>query len=240
MFEQILLTAMRGIAAYLLSILLTRLMGRKLISSMTFFDFILAVSLGSIVANLAMGATNNGITAGTSLICLSILVIITDYLHIKSMRLSKLVNSEPVTVVDNGSIVEDNLRRIRLTINELNMKLREKNIFSLADVEFAILETDGELSVLPKAGKAPLTASQANIKTTDPGLMKDIVIDGKVMEENLLTAGLDTAWLMSQLGTKGFNSPEEVFYAGVDNLKNLYVSAKNSGGTEGHGKYGLE
>lgn len=70
--------------------------------------------------------------------------------------------------------------------------------------------------------------------------MKDIIIDGKVMEENLRTAGLDTAWLLLQLGSKGLNSPEEVFYAGVDNLKNIYVSAKNSGERENHGKYGIE
>ncbi len=178
---------------------------------MTFFDFLVAVSLGSLVANMTMGATSNEITAGTALVCLSVLVIVTDYLHIKSMRVRKLVNSESVTVIDNGSIVEDNLRRIRLTIDELNMKLREKNMFSLADVEFAILESDGQMSVLPKAGKAPLTPSQANITATSPGLMKDIVIDGELLEENLSSAGLDTACCCPSLAVKVLTALQRYF-----------------------------
>jgi len=240
MNEQILFTIVRGTSAYLLALFLTRIMGRKLISSMTFFDFIVAVSIGSITANLAIGPQSNEITTSTALLCLSVLVLVTDFLHIKSMRIQKLVNSEPVTVIDNGSIVEGNLRKLRLTINELNMKLREKNMFSLADVEFAILEPDGQLSVLPKANKAPLTPSQANITAVSPGLMKDIIIDGVVLEENLRSSGLDTSWLMSQLGSRGLGKPEEVFYAGVDSLKNLYISVKNSGSLESHGKYGIE
>jgi uncharacterized membrane protein YcaP (DUF421 family) len=240
MYEQIMHTLIRGTAAYLFALLLTRLIGRKLISQMTYFDFVVGVSLGSLVANISMGPQNNTTTASTALFVLSLLVIITDFAHIKSLIVRKIVNSEPVTLIDKGNIVEDNMRRTRLTIGELTMKLREKNIFNLSDVEFAIMETDGQLSVLPKPEKTPLTPSHINLKAISTGLMRDIIIDGNIMDENLESVSLDTQWLQSQLNSKGIQSPSDVFYAGVDNFKNIYISVKNKDNEESHGKYGIE
>jgi len=240
MDNQILATLFRGIVIYIAALILARLMGRKLISQMTFFDFVVGVSLGSLVANFAIGSGSNSINTGTALLLLSFLVIATDFLHIKSFIARKLIDSEPVTVIDTGNIVQGNMKKLRLTVEELTMKLREKNIFSLADVEFAIMETDGELSVLPKPDKAPLTPSHMNLKTSSTGLMKDIIIDGRVMEENLASAGLNVQWLQQQLGNKGISDAASIFYAGVDNSKQIYVSLKNSSNTEGHGKYGIE
>jgi uncharacterized membrane protein YcaP (DUF421 family) len=233
-------TILRGIGIYLLAILLTRLMGRKLISQMTFFDFVMGVSMGSIVANAIMGANSTPLSATVALVAVALLTIITGYLHIKSFKARKLINSEPVTLVKNGSIVENNMRNTRITINELMMKLREKNVFSLADVEFAIMETDGQLSVLPKADKQPLTPSHMNIQTTSTGLTSDIIIDGNVMEENLNSAGLDKKWLQEQLKAQNITDASQVFYAGVDNNKKLYISKKNIKEKEKHGEHGIE
>ena len=240
MYEQILTTFIRGSATYFFVLILTRLMGRKLISQMTFFDFVVGISIGSLTANLAMGPKNNTVTSGTALLTLSLLVIITGYVHIKSFNARKIVNSEPVTVISEGNIVENNMRKMRFTIQELNMKLREKNIFNLADVEFAIMETDGQLSVLPKADKTPLTPSHMNIQTTSSGLMRDVIIDGKVMEENLNGTGLDIQWLLSQLNAQGIQNASELFYAGLDANQKLYISKRNAGNTENHGMYGIE
>lgn len=131
-------------------IIATRLMGRKLISQMTFFDFVVGVSIGSIIASTVIGSVNSPFNSIFSLILISVFVIITDYAHIKSFFVRKIVDSEPVTLVKKGAIVEENMKHTRMSMRELNMKLREKNIFNLADVEFAIMETYGQLSVLPK------------------------------------------------------------------------------------------
>jgi uncharacterized membrane protein YcaP (DUF421 family) len=240
MLNNILNTIARAAAIYVLALFLTRLMGRKLISQMTFFDFIVGVSIGSLAANAMIGSGRTPSSTVSALIVISFLDIAASYLHIKSFKGRKLIDSEPVTLVDNGTIVEDNMRKIRLTVNELMMMLREKNAFNLADVEFAIMETDGQMSVLPKADKKPLTPSHMNIKTTSTGLTRDLIIDGNLMTENLKAAGLDENWLNSQLKTQNIKHISEVFYAGMDNSKNLYISKKNAGGKESHGKYGLE
>jgi uncharacterized membrane protein YcaP (DUF421 family) len=233
-------TILRGLAIYVLALFAARIMGRKLISQMTFFDFVVGVSMGSIVANAIVGQKFTVISAVTALITLSAMSIITSYMHIKSNRIRKLVDSEPVTVVQNGTIVEKNLKNIRMTVNELMMKLREKNAFNLADVEFAIMETDGELSVLPKSEKQPLTPSQMNIKTQSAGLTKDIIMDGNIMEENLRGAGFDRKWLDSQLKSQNIFDSSEVFYAGLDSSNKLHISRKNSNEKESQGKYGIE
>ncbi|AAK76821.1 uncharacterized membrane protein YcaP (DUF421 family) [Clostridium acetobutylicum] len=219
-------TVFRSVIVYLIAMFLTRLMGRKLISQMTFFDFVMGVSMGSIITDSIVGQKFTSISSVTALTVLSILVIITGYIHIKSLKLREIINSKPIILVDNGNIVEENMKESRITINELLMKLREKNIFNMADVEFAIIEIDGQLSVLPKASQKPLTPSNMNINVTSTGLTQDIIIDGNILDENLYKAGLDIDWLLSQLNSQNIKNESEVFYAGIDNTKKLYVSKK--------------
>lgn len=232
-------TVMKGVGVYILTLFLTRSVGTKLISQMNFFDFIMGVSMGSIVANAIIDKESASLSATITLILFTILTIATGYLNIKSFRIRKIINSEPVTLVENGTIVEENIKKIKLTINELMMKLREKSAFSLADVEFAIMETDGKVSVLIKPDKKPLTPCDMKIQTTSVGLQKDIIIDGNIMEENLRSAGLDKKWLKSQLNNQRIKDVSEIFYAGIDNTKKLYIS-KNTNNKETHGKYGIE
>ncbi|WP_372998348.1 YetF domain-containing protein [Lutispora sp.] len=238
-YQDITNSLLRAILAFLLLMLVARFMGRKAISQMTFFDFAVGITLGSVTANLALGPQSSTASAVTTLIILSILGVLSDYSHIKSFIVRKFVNSEPVVVVANGNIVDENMKKVRFTINDLNTLLREKNTFNIADVEFAVLENDGKLSVLPKSQKQPLTPSDLNIPTSYKGLTKDIIIDGNVMLENLKDVNLNEEWLLSKLGEQGIGNAGEVFYAGLDTSGNIYVSKKNNG-NEKHGKYGIE
>lgn len=124
-------------------------------------------------------------------------------------------------------------------MDELTSLLRGKNVFNYSNVEFAIIENDGKLSVLPKSQKAPLTPSDLNISTSYKGLTKDLVMDGKLLEENLLSVKLDEKWLNTQLTNQGISSIEQVFYAGLDSAGALYVSVKQDT-KEHHGQYGIE
>lgn len=227
------------ILSYFLTFILTRIIGRKAISQMTFFDFVVGIIIGSIAANLIVIQKHSITSSITGLIIISLLVIIIDLLHIKSIKTSKLFDSEPVVIIQNGKIVDQNMKKTRLTLTELMMQLREKNAFNVADVEFALLETDGKISVLPKSQKQPVTPSDLNIPTGYKGLTKDLVIDGSIMNENLKDTHLDTEWLLNEL--KGYNIYDlnKVFYAGLDTSGNLYISKKHTD-TEQDGKYGIE
>ncbi len=226
-----------SIFAYLFALILMRFVGRKAVSQMTFFDFIMGVSIGTITANIALGPNRFG--AVVVLVIFVLLTIISDYLHIDSFKLRKLINSEPIVIIENGKIIEENLRRARLAIEELNMQLREKNVFNVSDVEFAVVEVNGKLSVLPKSQKQPLTPSDLGLSTSYKGLTRDIIIDGNVMSENLYDANLNPVWLSNNLKKQGISDVKEVFYAGLDTSGNLYVSQRRRN-RETEGKHGIE
>lgn len=232
-------TIIRAIIIYFLLLIVTRFIGRKGISKITFFDFVVVIMFGSLGANVAMGPLKNSYTAAIVIITLSIIIVVTGYLATKSFVFRKIFNSEPIVLVENGKINEQNMKKSRITINDLTTLLREKKIFNMADVEFALLENDGKISVLPKSQKQPITPSDMNISTPYKGLNKDIVLDGNIMYENLKDANYDENWLMEQLKNYNINDIKEVLYASVDSSGNLYVSKKRAS-TEKHGKYGIE
>ena len=237
--NNILRTIVFSIFTYLGALALARMIGKKLISQMNFFDFIIAITFGSLTADIAVGL-GKSINNIIALLTFSGMVILLDILHIKSFRARKALMSEPVTLISKGTIIEKNMKHTRLTINELMAMLREKNAFSIADVEFAILENDGHLSVLPRADKQPLTPSDMNLAASSKGLTKDIIIDGRLIRENLQDSQVSEDWLIRQLKAQDIHSIEDVFYAGLDGAKILYVSKKNLIEKERHGKYGIE
>lgn len=93
------------------------------------------------------------------------MVVISDYLDIKSIKFRKLVDGEPIILISNGKFLDYNLKKVKITVNKLMMQLREKNIFNVDDVALAVIENDGELTVLPKANKQPITTGNLNIST---------------------------------------------------------------------------
>jgi len=240
MFQIVINSILRATFAYLLLLVVARFMGRKSLAQMTFFDFAIIITLGSVTASLAMGPQTTPLTAAIVLITLGTLAIITGYLSIKSLWIRKLANSEPITAIENGRIVDKNLKKVRISMNELTSLLRKKNVFNYADVEFAIIENDGQLSVLPKSQKAPLTPSDLKISTSYTGLTKDLIIDGKVLEENLKSIKLDEKWLKTGLFNQGISDIKQVFYAGLDSGGNLYISLKQPNTEEYHGQYGID
>lgn len=238
--ENIVNPALRGILIYITLLILSRIMGRKMISQMTFFDFVIGIMIGSVAANTAIGPYNKNISSGlTVLIVLTVLVVLIGYLSIKSFKFRKLVSSEPLVLIEKGQIVDKNMKRERITINDLTALLRQKKIFNVADVEFAMMEYDGKLSVLPKSQKQPLTPADISIPTPPSRLTKDVIIDGNIMFENLKDANMSEEDLMNNLKMYGAKEVENVFYAGIDSTGRLYVSKRNDDG-EDHGKYGIE
>lgn len=228
-----------SIGTYFYVLILARIMGKKLISQMTFFDFIVAITLGSLTANAAMADAPKSIHAATAILTLTVIRLLLDYVQIKSFKINKLITSEPTALINKGQIVEENLKKSRITLSELKSLLREKDAFNLADVEFAFIEVDGKLSVQKKPEQSPLTPSGINQFVTNKGFTKDIIMDGIIIEEDLKTSNLDKNWLDSQLKSLGINDASEVFYAGVDNTNTLYV-ARKSNKKEEQGQFGIE
>lgn len=235
----ILQSFLQSVFAFIVLVTVLRLVGRKAISQLTLYDLGIAVTMGSVTANLAIGSNHTIPFVTTVLVTFGLLAFAMAYISLKSFRFRKFISSEPVMVVEKGRINEKNMGKVRLTLDELMPLLREKNIFNIADVEFAIMESDGELSVLPKSQKQPLTPSDMKVPTKYKGLTSDVIMDGCIMEENLRAAGRDTGWLLEQLEANGVKDETEVFYAGLDSEGGLYLSRRQKA-PEKEGEHGIE
>ncbi len=229
MAQEIIQSGIKTLIAYVLLLVSTRIMGRKMVAQVTFFYFVVAIIVGSVVANIAVNQDMPVVSGFTVLIALTVMTIGIQFLLPKSFLLRKLVDFGSIIVIENGRIISENLKKCRLRLDNLLMLLREKDAFSIADVEYAVLETDGKLSVLKKSQKQPVTPSDLKIPTSYIGLSKDIIMDGKVLAENLKGANLNREWLEQMLQAQNYQRVEDVFYAGLDTSGNLYISSRNRG-----------
>lgn len=226
MFVKISEIIIRSILAFIILLFLGRLVGRKLISRITFFDFLIGVTLGSLAVRIALGDESSFYLSILSGVIITLMVILTDILNIKSYKFRKIEEGEPVIIIKNGRILDSNLKKVRISLNKLIMMLREKNVFDISDVNFAIIENDGELSVMLKSGSQNVTAADLKIPEKKMSLTLDLIIDGKIIYDNLNKSMHDKFWLTEQLSRIDIASENDVFYACLTPYNNLYVSAK--------------
>jgi uncharacterized membrane protein YcaP (DUF421 family) len=218
-----LIIAVRTIGAYLILFIMARLMGKRQIAQMTFFDYIAGITIGSITAIFALDTSIKWSDGVVALLVFGLFQIIYAFISLKSSGFRKVVSGSPTVLIDKGKILEDNLSKEKVSISKLTSMLREKNAFKLADVEFAFLETDGEISVMLKPEKQPVTPSDLKLPAAQSSLPELVIEDGQVKDEGMKKVGITRAWLMTKLGENGINKVSDVMAAQVDSLGNLYV-----------------
>ena len=194
-----LLSFLRTGALYLVLILAVRMMGKRQIGQMEASEFVVTM----LVANLASIPMQDGaIPLYSGLVPILTVLgmeLTLSGLLLRSLLLRKFFCGKPVILIDNGKILEDNLRRTRVTLDELLGHLRQKDVLQVTEVQFAILETDGTLSVFPYPRCRPATAGEAGIKTQPQYLPITLIQDGQILRENLRKSGRDEAWLERKL-----------------------------------------
>lgn len=215
--------------AFVVLFILTRIMGRKEISQMTFFNFVSSIAIGSIAANLAVNANlsvRNGVIA---LVGWTAFTLLLAYVDIKFREMRKITTGEPIVVMKDGKIMENSLRATQLDIDALKTLLRQKNIFHMKDVEYAIFETSGKLSVMKYEHKQPVTKEDLHVLTKVKmyPAATQVISDGVIDVDNLSRLHVDENWLAQQLQKAGISTISEVFYAEVQPDGSLYIDKKN-------------
>lgn len=215
--------SIRAAGAFIVLLVITRLIGKEQLGKLTVSDFVNAIAIGSIGASMATDHQENIVYYVIAIVIFSALTFATNYLALKSKPFRKIIEGEPVIVVHNGKILEKEMSGERYNIDNLIMNLREKNIFNIADVEFAVLEPNGQLSVLLKSSERPVTSSDLNISTKYEGLPSELIVEGKIIQENLKHNNLSEEWLMEQLKLQNIGNVSEVSYASIDTQGYLYI-----------------
>ncbi|NLC39152.1 MAG: DUF421 domain-containing protein, partial [Clostridia bacterium] len=215
---------LQTILAFAAIFLYARILGKQQVGQLTVFEYINGITFGSIAAALAVEIGPQ--ETWYHFLGLTVFFLLTYFLgHVAlvSRPARKLIAGEPTIVIHNGKILEDKMKKMQYNVDELTMQLREKGYFDLSQVEFAILETNGALSVLPKSQYRPLTPRDLGLKTRYEGMMSEIIVDGQVIYQNLVQNNLDEKWLMEELMKQGIQDLDQVAYAGLGSDGNLYV-----------------
>jgi uncharacterized membrane protein YcaP (DUF421 family) len=216
----------RTVLAFVTLFVVARLLGKQQLSQLTFYEYITGITMGDIAASIAIDAGRSPLYYMLALVAFAILTLGTGVITEKSRPLRKLIEGEPVVLVHNGKILEHNMAKSGYNMENLMMQLRERDAFDIREVEFAIAETDGYLTVLKKSQNRPVTPADLGVDTKYEGVPSEIIVDGQVIHQNLKQNHLDEAWLIARLQSMGYNSPQDIPYASLDSEGNLYVDDK--------------
>jgi uncharacterized membrane protein YcaP (DUF421 family) len=222
----IVVVIIRSVISFFALLILVRLMGKQQVAQLTFFDYAVGITIGSIAGTMSVQVNENTLATLAGMGTWTILAILMAILGIKNVWIRKVVDGEATVVVENGKILEGNLRKIRIPTDELISELRSQGVFSMADVEFAMFEPGGKISVQKKSQKQPLTPGDLNIPTKYDGLPTTLIMDGSILNDALQSLNLSKAWLHHQLGKLNIHDATEISLAQLDTKGNLYVDLK--------------
>lgn len=213
----------KALFAFVALLLIARILGKKQISHLTFFDYVVGISIGNIAASLSVDRNQDFVAAIQGLIVWSLIPVVLNWLSRQSYSFRKIVNGMPTVIIKQGKILQDSLHREHMTVDDMMQLLREKNVFNLTQVEFAVLETNGKISALKKTDEQPLTPRSAGMWVVNEEEPRIVVMDGNLMERTLEHLGYTKEWLLGELMKQGAMGFRDVFLAQVDGKGNVYV-----------------
>jgi uncharacterized membrane protein YcaP (DUF421 family) len=224
--DNLLILPVRAGILYLLVVLIVRIMGKHQIGQLQPYELVITILISELAA-VPMQDTDipliNGIIPILTLLFIQITL---SFISLKSETARWIICGGPSILIENGKIIQKELTRLRYNINDLLEQLRLKDFPNISDVEFAILETSGKLSVIPKSQKRPVNTEDLQIKTSYEGLPMTLIIDGILKRENLKAAKLDEKWLLTELGKFGLHSWKQVLLASLDTSGRLFIQPK--------------
>jgi len=209
-----------------LVMIVLRIMGKRQIGELQPFELAITIMVSALAA-VPMEDTDIPLTNTIiPILTLLILEVFISSFTLKSRKGRVLISSKPAILIENGKIIEDELNKNRMNINDLLEQLRIKGFPSLSEVEFAVLESNGEMSVIPKSQKRPVTPEDLDISTDYEGIPYPIIIDGVILDQNLKKIDLSASWLEQEMDNLGIKDPSGIFFAEIDSQGNIFYQKK--------------
>ncbi|HZK24811.1 MAG TPA: DUF421 domain-containing protein [Oscillospiraceae bacterium] len=216
----------RTVFLYLAVLVAIRIMGKREVGELSAFDLVVAIMIAELAA-MSMERIDMPLHEGlVPIFTLVVLEVFLSYLSLKSHAIRGLIDGAPSIVIANGKIIEKELRKLRYNVSDLIGQLREKDVPNIADVQYAVLETSGELSVVLKGNKRPVTPEDLGLPAKYEGIPTPLIFDGHIHYNNLRNLHLDESWLLAEVRKYGLERIEDVLYGSLDTDGNLYVSEK--------------
>lgn len=215
----------RSLILYAVVVLVIRVMGKRQVGQLQPFELVIAIMIAELAS---IPADDVGIPLAKGLVPIFALVfaqVTISFISLKSERFRAFICGSPSIIIENGVLQQKNLERLRINLNDLLEQLRTQNIANIDDVEFALLETNGSLTVFPKSDKKPATLEDLNIQGKPEDIPITLIMDGRIMGKNLQRSGQSVDWLMDRIKEQGLNR-DDIFFAYLDTQGELKVTAK--------------
>ena len=220
------LVILRSVFILIILFAITKWLGKRQISQLSFFEYIAGMTIGDIAAQVSTGLDSKFFHGVFAILIFAVVPFLTGILSLKNKTARDFFEGKSTVLIKDGKILEDNLKKEKYTSDELLELLRGKDAFSVADVEFAVLEPSGELNVLLKKDRQPLTAKDIGLKVANEKEPQTVIMDGNVLDEPLSASGHNRAWLHSELEKIGVVI-ENVFLGQVDSYGQLTIDIYN-------------
>lgn len=220
-FIQVILTSLLSVAALFA---IAKIMGHKQVAQLDFFDYISGITIGSVAAELATELEKPWKPLIALVIYGAVSVVLSLLTH-KFPRTRKYVNGTPTILMNNGKLYRENLKKAKLDLSEFMLLCREQGYFDLNDIQTTVFEHNGKLSVLPVSAKRPATPADMNLQPQTEYIQTEVIMDGRILDENLKRMGLDVKWLEKQLKEQGYHNAKEIFLGLCDENNKLSLFA---------------
>ena len=219
---EILKVIITSIVSIVVLFLLTKLVGNKQLSELNMFDYIVSITIGSIAAEMATELENPEQPL-VAMVVYGVISFIVSICCSKSLTVRRLIFGHSVVLMQNGKLYRENFKKCRLDLNEFLMQCRLDGYYDLSAIDTAVMEASGKISFMPASSKRPVTPEDLNIVPSGAEVFYSVIMDGKIFEYNLKSAGRDLNWLKNELKVQGVKSKKEVYFAALDKNGTLNV-----------------
>lgn len=216
----------RSIVTIVVLFLLAKVMGKKQISQLNLFDYIVGITIGSVAADISLDLNKSFLDGVICMLAFGLTGALVSYVTLKSIKLRRFFTGTPSIIIENGKIIEEGLKKVKFDINDLMEELRGAGYFNIDEVAYAVMETNGKISFLPKDGDKPVTKKDMDLKIIPSSLVANIIIDGKIMMNNLKAMNKDEKWLSHELKVLGYKDIDEILLATLDSNDKIMVYKK--------------
>lgn len=222
-----LLLCLTTLGSFAVLFLSAKIVGHKQISQLDFFDYITGITIGSIAAEMATELEEPWKPL-TAMLLYGGITWLLSVTSIKFPRTRKYLNGTPTILMDQGKLYPENLKKAKLDLSEFMAMCRQRGYFDLTDIQTAVFEYNGTLTILPTADQRPVTPQDLQLAPEQELLFTELIMDGRILEDNLKRMGLDRTWLERQLQQRHIRSPQDVFLAVCDRNLRFVVYEKCS------------
>ena len=217
----------RTILVLVILFFITKMMGKKQISELNFFDYIVGITIGSIAADISLDIEKDMLAGIAALFIYGGISYIISLVSMKSILARRFFIGVPTVLVEKGKIIESGLKKAKIDVNDLLMEARENGYFNLDEIDYALMEVNGNISFLPKEKEKPATKKDMKIKCSNEGLTVNGVIDGIYMANNMTAINKDKEWLDHELKVNGYDNYDNILLATIDNNYKVTIYEKN-------------